>query len=343
MRKEALRQAVEVDSRLAQLLGEREEIERERRRLSARERALDEQQAARHRELDRKAQALREEEAKVQIACFSFPPHWSAAAGMQPEAALSLVHVTDRGVRAALQACMEGTGIGEGGRDQRLPGRYSKLVLQEAWRVENPGLMQGYQGAQRRVMALEGKVGASLMKEKIRPELYRSAADLPWELQKSCGEVRLLHGTQPQLVMSILTNGMNERFAGTSAGALFGKGVYFADDSGKIDQYVTKDEKYIKSSPLHQRLFDGNCRHPGDVFYALVCRVTLGCSRISTCTPADFHPRAPERELCDVPGTTVPHHSLIARKATAKLRFDEYIFFHSDLTYPEYLVAYQRK
>ena len=149
MREEALRQAVEVDSRLAQLLGEREEIERERRRLSARERALDEKQAARQRELDRKAeawregeaqrQAVREAQAKVQMVCFSFPPHWSATAGETSESALSLVHVKDRGVRAALQACMEGTGIGLGGRDQRLAGQYSKLVLKEAWRVENTG------------------------------------------------------------------------------------------------------------------------------------------------------------------------------------------------------------
>ncbi|KAJ1485826.1 hypothetical protein T484DRAFT_2389820 [Baffinella frigidus] len=321
-------------------------------RLGAREKALVEEQGARQRELDRKGKALREEEAKVKKkaaaaarrACFSLPPHWSAASEGKSASALSLVHVKDRGVRSALQACLEGTHIGDGGRDQRLTGQYSKLVLQEAWRIENTGLMQSYQGANRRVMALEGKVKASL-KEKIRPELYRGSRELPWELRQSCNEVRLLHGTQPQLVLSILTSGMNERFAGAGAGTRFGQGVYFADDSGKIDQYVSVDDKYSTSSPLHQMLYDGNCRHPGDVFYALVCRVTLGCSRLCTSTPGDFHPKTRERELCDVPGTVppVPHHSLIARKALSGFRFDEYVVFHSDLTYPEYLVAYQRK
>ncbi|KAJ1466765.1 hypothetical protein T484DRAFT_1987620 [Baffinella frigidus] len=138
---------------------------------------------------------------------------------------------------------------------------------------------------------------------------------------------------------------MNERFAGSSGGARFGNGVYFGDDSGKIDQYCDIDKKYDTSSLLHRRLYDGNCRHPGDVFYALVCRVTLGCSRVYKGS-GDFHPSSKNHsELCDVPGTAPPvtHHSLIARKATTNLQFDEYINFRSDLTYPEYLVAYQRR
>mmetsp|Transcript_33632 Transcript_33632/g.76888 ORF Transcript_33632/g.76888 Transcript_33632/m.76888 type:complete len:141 (+) Transcript_33632:116-538(+) len=134
-----------------------------------------------------------------------------------------------------------------------------------------------------------------------------------------------------------------------SAGARFGNGVYFGDNSGKMDQYCDIDKEYSKGNLLHQMIYpeDGNCRHPGDVFYALVCRVTLGCSRVYKGS-GDFHPSARHtNELCDVPGVEppLPHHSLIARKATTNVKdpFDEYIIFHSDLTYPEYLVAYQRR
>ncbi|KAJ1472222.1 hypothetical protein T484DRAFT_1841189 [Baffinella frigidus] len=76
-----------------------------------------------------------------------------------------------------------------------------------------------------------------------------------------------------------------------------------------------------------------------------VCRVTLGCSRVYSGS-GDFHPSASNaNELCVVEGSdpAVPHHSLIARTATTNRLFDEYIIFHSDLTYPEYLVAYQRR
>ena len=78
----------------------------------------------------------------------------------------------------------------------------------------------------------------------------------------------------PDLVMQILQNGMNERFAGSSAGTAFGDGSYFADDVGKIDHYVTKDQQYDPSSSLHKKLYHNDDRHPGHVFYGLVCRLT---------------------------------------------------------------------
>jgi hypothetical protein len=50
----------------------------------------------------------------------------------------------------------------------------------------------------------------------------------------------------------------------------------------------------------------------------------------------DFHPSARHtNELCDVPGVEppLPHHSLIARKATINVKdpFDEYIIFHRSI------------
>ena len=134
-------------------------------------------------------QLKKETSSAARRACFSFPQHWSPAAEDNSSSALSLVHVTDRGVRAALQSCLKGNHIGDGGADQRLKGRYSNLVMKEAWRVENTGLLQSYQGANRRVMALDGKVKASF-RENIRPELYRASEDLPWDLRQSCNEVR---------------------------------------------------------------------------------------------------------------------------------------------------------
>jgi hypothetical protein len=133
------------------------------------------------------------------------PEHWTSLAGSTSK--LSLVEVPrDAGVFDVLKELLNGTGIGDGGRDQQQPGSYSRLEL-------------------------------------------------------------------------AVQQGMNERFAGASAGTKFGDGSYFSDDAGKIDQYVVKDERYNAALPLHQQLYiDSSSRHPGSVFYAFVFRVTLGHS-----------------------------------------------------------------
>ena len=119
-----------------------------------------------------------------------FPEHWSAPTGAGSTSALSLVHIQDGGILEALKACLEGTDIGCCGNDQKYyDGPYENLVLKEAWRVENTGLWQSYQGAQTRAMALEPWVKESFMNEKIRPELYRSSGKLPGGLVQSCNEV----------------------------------------------------------------------------------------------------------------------------------------------------------
>jgi len=84
-----------------------------------------------------------------------------------------------------------------------------------------------------------------------------------------------------------------------------------------------------------------------------VCRVTLGCSiksrwvDISTgkSDPSVFNSRSGQRELVDVPNSSpaVPFHSLLAAPPKTGLRFAEYIVFHGEQTYPEYLVAYHRR
>jgi hypothetical protein len=206
-----------------------------------------------------------------------------------------IVKLRDEGVMAVLQELLNGTGIGDGGRDQQQRGRYSRLELAAAWRVENFDLFCGYKVAVR---------GDS--KARIRKELYESARRLPVDLEKVCNEVRLLHGTKPDLVCQIVQNGMNQRFAGASAGTAFGDGSYFADNAGKIDQYVVEDQRYDAANALHQQLYSGSSSHPGSVFYAFVFRVTLGHSvkyaKRGQQEPC-FNPNSKRRELKNIPNT----------------------------------------
>ena len=67
-------------------------------------------------------QSLRRERQKLVKEFLAPPEHWTPDAGSTGK--LSLVKVRDVGVLAALQELLNGTGIGNGGRDQQQPGTF---------------------------------------------------------------------------------------------------------------------------------------------------------------------------------------------------------------------------
>lgn len=174
---------------------------------------------------------------------------------------------------------------------------------------------------------------------------------MPTGLNRDANETFLLHGTNPGVLLSILSTGPNERFSGSNAGTAFGDGTYFAEDVGKTDQYVTVDAHHNSKDELHKRLYK-HAHHPGKVYYTLACRVSLGhivrtqdmgrhsksMDGVGTVFPVSF------RELAAVPGVSPPvhHHALVAELGHHIDRFREFIVFHSEYIYPEYLMAYQR-
>ena len=267
------------------------------------------------------------------------PSHWTPSNPVNDAGAgvLTLVQLEDSNVLGCLQEHLFGNYIGYGGRDQKLSGTYSRLELKVAWRVENADLLNKYKAEQRKVHSFVASHNVPLggkSKAIIRPELHASSKKLPWTTDEVCNEVRLLHGTSPEVVLSILQHGMNERFAGASAGTKFGNGTYFADDAGKIDQYCQEDNQYDNTgalSSLHKRIYKNSQDHPGQVFYALVFRVSLGYSvHYADDEEECFNPNANRRELCNIPNTDppTPYHSLVAEGERVKLRFNEYVVFH---------------
>ena len=62
-------------------------------------------------------------------------------------------------------------------------------------------------------------------------------------------------------MIDILSNNLNERYSGSSAGNIFGDGIYFADDPGKSDHYSgyrgAVDRRYSAQTKVHQLLYDG--------------------------------------------------------------------------------------
>ena len=115
------------------------------------------------------------------------------------------------------------------------------------------------------------------------------------------------------------------------------------------------DADFQRSSALHKRLFE-HVRHPGGLFYVVVCRVALGhfCRTqegermgprtMDKPTSSVFPSLTNTRELAAVPGVTPPvhYHALIAETGRTIARFREFISFHSEYVYPEYVLAYQR-
>jgi hypothetical protein len=112
------------------------------------------------------------------------------------------------------------------------------------------------------------------------------------------------------------------------------------------------DERYDHGSELHKLLY-AHTWHHGKVFYLLACRVSLGfhartqeMGRNASSLDPPVCPIFPTsfRELAPVPGVSPPvhHHSLVAEVGGALGRYREFIVFHSEYVYPEYLLAYQR-
>ncbi len=131
------------------------------------------------------------------------------------------------------------------------------------------------------------------------------------------------------------------------------KGNYLAEDAGKCDQYVLGDGAFGSQPELHKRLYRNSADHPGRVYYMLVCRTTMGAYlrtvnfKGSGCVSLDNPPvkvfPVNERELANIRDLTppAPHHGLVI-ETSGGFRFREFIVFHGEYAYPEYLLAFKR-
>ena len=279
-------------------------------------------------------------------------------------------------VWGALQKLLEtkASNLGKG-KDVKDTRPYDRLSLARAWRVHHPSNMQKYQGGHQSIRTdMERIREQSLVKPQKESSdsavnNIKDAFSKVLPLDETINEALLLHGTSPDNLLSMLSNGLNARLSGINAGTAFGDGVYLAEDIAKTDQYSTPDVSYSSHKLLHRRLYGLGCWHPNDVCYVLVCRVALGASvrtrhfkKNCPCRQVFGMPLAPcfkagksmdtgkdvffvgPRELAQVPGVKPPvhYHSLVAELGRAIKRFREFIIFHDDNIQPEFVLAYQR-
>ena len=345
----------EATQQQAQAQARRKELEAEEKRVAlecARRKAEAESAEAK---ATKERDELRIERKKAR----AMPDYWETRiATSSPDgfAAIALDPGRDRSTWAALERLLQTDPVKlkQSGADRRAPVTHDRLKLACAWRLENPAMWEKYMSGVQGVMNDMKRIRQCRVASAggAPPFTCRVADALPGDLRVDVNEALLMHGTNAGVLFNILSTGMNERFAGTAAGAAYGEGSYLAEDAGKNDQYTKVDPQYDGSSELHKRLYAHGARHQGMVFYILVCRVALGHQvrtkqagrdAVSTDTGRRVFPIS-FRELDTVAGVSPPvhHHSLLADVMDVGARYREFIVFHSEYIYPEYLLAYQR-
>uniref|UniRef100_A0A7S1W2A3 Poly [ADP-ribose] polymerase n=1 Tax=Neobodo designis TaxID=312471 RepID=A0A7S1W2A3_NEODS len=195
------------------------------------------------------------------------------------------------------------------GRDQIIKsGKYDRLLFHRAWRLENSKLYSLY-AAHR-----DSQIGTPNERAVAKTHQVASSrwiADLGLR-EKERNELLLWHGTKPDVVDLIATDGFDERLCKLSG--LFGAGVYFADEVSKSDQYVTPTPP---NDPKN------------GVYHILLVRVTMGNFANLTTGTKDAR-RAPAG--C---------HSIIGQIDRNKYR--EFVTYDGWLAYPEFLIQYKRQ
>jgi hypothetical protein len=302
------------------------------------------------------ALAVQRDQLAQQQRAWSLPKYWSRL----PDAPRrwKLVPAASEELGALAAALTPGAALG--GRDQRIRGSHTDFRLGAAWRIENQALFVKYaaekRGLRESISALEAGRGlvsrSRTPRVQVRDGFARATARLPGELESDINEVYLSHGTKPETVLSVISGGLNERFSG----GLFGQGTYFAEDVGKNDQYVTEDTSFGSHPELHKELYPSAAQHPGKVFYIFLCRVTLGhfCRTKDASKNLDTSGSlwaSEKRELAPIPGSSPPepYHGLVAEMGgilqpggDGRHSYREFVAYHGDRIYPEYLLAYQR-
>mmetsp|Transcript_41200 Transcript_41200/g.86243 ORF Transcript_41200/g.86243 Transcript_41200/m.86243 type:complete len:622 (-) Transcript_41200:969-2834(-) len=296
------------------------------------------------------------------------PDHWTITAS-KSNPFVPVPAEDNLSLWSALRAIVQttrGNELSVNGRDHAPGQNYNQLELARAWRVQDVDL-------HRKVSASQAKVAVDSARAKhsyLPPDLLtlletRGCAQLlPGKGLLKANEKWLLHGTRPEVIMDLVTEGFSERLASISGG-MFGCGSYFAEDSAKSDQYVSRDDKFDSSSRLHSCLYSAESDHPENVYYMLLCRVSLGAflrtksvvhegKSLLDAGAAEYvfderfraKPRF-AKELSRIPNVdpVARHHSLVVEYGGDGYdvhRFREFVVFHGDYVYPEYLLAYKR-
>jgi len=142
------------------------------------------------------------------------------------------------------------------------------------------------------------------------------AATLPGPpLETIANEAWLFHGTRSLAAESITSNDFRVDLAGSSAGSLYGRGIYLAENCTKADEYSYPDK--------------------AGLYTMLVCRTTLGKVLYND-------ERLPDPRKCEDACLKGDYHSVLGDRKKCRGTFREFCVFDEDQIYPNYVVSYRR-
>lgn len=194
------------------------------------------------------------------------------------------------------------------------------------WRVENAPVFHKYSQYRSQLKAKYENRGpraaAALNAVDPPPDTYGLLPhNVRDALDSRVAEHYLFHGTSPEGAVGIYRNGFDVRRAGSSAGSLYGAGLYFAECSSKSDEYAVADPA---------GLYAGHCA-------MLLCRVTLG-STLYWERESDV---ARIEEHLDRGG----YDSILGDREKLRGTYREFVLpikSHQG-AYPEYIIIYRRQ
>lgn len=161
------------------------------------------------------------------------------------------------------------------------------------------------------------KTFAALPSGKPFHQVWRESHDLPNDpVDAGINEFYLFHGTKPSSALAIAEGDFRLDLAGSNAGTLYGRGLYFSESTGKSDEYATEDSR-------------GLC-------CMLVCRVTLG--RLLY-TDEEYPNTNDLVRRC----TRGENHSVLGDREKIRNTFREMIVYDTHQAYPEFVVWYSRE
>ena len=129
-------------------------------------------------------------------------------------------------------------------------------------------------------------------------------------------EYFLWHGTKPEAAEAITNSDFRVDLAGSHAGTLYGRGVYFAECCSKSDEYTEQDSRGLR--PI------------------ILCRVTCGLINYTD----EVHPNVDDLVRSCTRGE---YHCVLGDREKCRNTFREFIVYDNDQAYPEYIVWYRRR
>nr|CAG4718951.1 unnamed protein product [Naegleria fowleri] len=205
------------------------------------------------------------------------------------------------------------------GRDQQVRMTYTRLVVSQVFRIENPTLFSLYSTRKQQLVSYNDPANPM----KVKPHEVTHSNAQSWikqcGLDMTCNEVYLWHGTKPNVVNSITEHGFDERVSNLSG--LFGAGIYFAEYCSKSDQYCTPDSNNDYS-----------------MFFS---RVVLGRQIYNAGASSNL---GNQRRPPQIPNTNGRvYDSVIGRSNASSGSYAEFIVYDKNQCYPEFLIKYKRQ